>query len=662
MSSAANRQQHIQGLRAVAVLVVVLFHAGLPVPGGFVGVDVFFVISGYVITAMLQRELATSGRVDFARFYVRRFKRLTPALALTVLAAMAASAFVLSPLGPQQQAAKTGLGAMGLVANWVIASSTGGYFDASAALNPLLNIWSLSVEEQFYLGFPLLMFLAWAWSRRTGRPSHVKAVVALVGLASFCLAVYGSGTPNAGFAVGFYSPFTRAWEFAAGALLALSAQPRWSQAGAMLGQSVGAGLLLLSLWEIDGTTPFPGVMTLLPVVATLFLLSTGGRSSTAVGSFLRSRTMVRIGDWSYSIYLWHWPSIVLASVLFPRVSHVGVLAAVASLLPALLSFRLLEEPIRNRDFAPRRLAVVVVVTIAVPVAAAMALWRIADTVWTPKVQAAAQPASARAMHAGYVQGCHYEPGDGPRDPEPCVWHAEDSGQPVYLLGDSNAAQFVEALIDATGAARRPLIATTTSGCPLLDIRMDGPAFPGYGPACLARNERLLTWLTRQAAGTVVLGASNDYWYESGWSVTVPDGTSTSDHARILDAMQQSLTRVVRRLTAAHHHVILVQTIPHFVAPYAWDPLSCSLSSALDGCVQRMPVAFDNGRTREAHDIVTAVARETGAATLDVTATVCPKGECVTSTHSMPIYRDSTHITVAMSHALAPEFLAALIGQ
>jgi peptidoglycan/LPS O-acetylase OafA/YrhL len=145
----------VQGLRAVAVLLVVAFHSGLPAPGGFIGVDVFFVISGFVIAAMLQREWAITGRLDFARFYMRRFKRLTPALAVIVTVTAAVSAFVLSPFGDQQTTAKTAIGGIFLVANAVIARTTGGYFDAPAETNPLLNIWSLSVEEQFYLVFPI---------------------------------------------------------------------------------------------------------------------------------------------------------------------------------------------------------------------------------------------------------------------------------------------------------------------------------------------------------------------------------------------------------------------------------------------------------------------------------------------------------------------------
>ncbi|WP_219107820.1 acyltransferase, partial [Austwickia sp. TVS 96-490-7B] len=185
----SQRRPDIQGLRAIAVGLVIVYHAGLPVPGGFVGVDVFFVISGFVITAMLIREIETQGRVRFARFYLRRFRRLTPALALMLSVTLVMSAVALGPFGAQAVAAQTALGAVLLVANGVIAVTTGGYFDAPAESNPLLHTWSLSVEEQFYLFFPAVLSLAWVgWhatrgrGRRHGGRSRAVLVVAGVGL------------------------------------------------------------------------------------------------------------------------------------------------------------------------------------------------------------------------------------------------------------------------------------------------------------------------------------------------------------------------------------------------------------------------------------------------------------------------------------------------
>ena len=189
-----TRRRDIQGLRAVAVLVVVAFHAGLPVPGGFIGVDIFFVISGYVITNMLSLEWSRNGSINFRRFYSNRFKRLTPALALMVSSTLILSALLLSPTAPLENTAKTGLGAMLLVANLVIARTTGGYFDEPAATNPLLNTWSLSLEEQFYLVFPLVLLAGWMMARRfrSARSAPIAIIFAFM-LGSFGAAFLAAG-------------------------------------------------------------------------------------------------------------------------------------------------------------------------------------------------------------------------------------------------------------------------------------------------------------------------------------------------------------------------------------------------------------------------------------------------------------------------------------
>ena len=306
----------------MAVLVVVAFHAGLPVPGGFVGVDVFFVISGFVITGMLRREWAAQGRIRLGHFYMRRFKRLTPALALMVSVAMLLSVLVLSPLGTQQTAAQTAIGAMLLLANVVIARTTGGYFDAPAATNPHLNTWSLSVEEQFYLVFPVILIGGWLlvrrWPRMRLAPAFIVVLVALVSFALALAGVFDSKFPGIRpELIGFYSPFSRAWEFAAGARVAL-AIARLTVSSRLLATALGVAgalALLASLWVITESTPFPGPWTLLPVGATLLLLIAGTQPGNVVTRGLGTRPMTAIGDWSYSVYLWHWPLIVFTALL-----------------------------------------------------------------------------------------------------------------------------------------------------------------------------------------------------------------------------------------------------------------------------------------------------------------------------------------------------------
>ena len=388
-----GRRPDIQGLRAVAVLLVVAFHSGLPVPGGFVGVDVFFVISGFVITGMIRREHSSTGRFRFGRFYFRRFKRLTPALALMVAVTMVLSFCLLSPFGTQQKAASTGIGAMLLQANFVIAQTTGGYFDAPAESNPLLHTWSLSVEEQFYLMFPAILVLGWALSRRGERRiPAVMALVTVVALISFGLAVMGAGGPADSRFLGFYSPFTRAWEFAVGALLALGTMGRALRfrRHAVVGAWLGVALIAASAWTINSTTPFPGPWTLLPVCGTLLLIAAGTQHTTWVSRALAFPAVVKVGDWSYSIYLWHWPLRVFAVSLWPDVPLVAVLAVTVSIVPAVVSYRWVEQPLRRLPplTRPRTLGLVVAVVCPATLLAAT-LGVAANEYWLPRYKSGA---------------------------------------------------------------------------------------------------------------------------------------------------------------------------------------------------------------------------------------------------------------------------------
>jgi peptidoglycan/LPS O-acetylase OafA/YrhL len=386
-----SRRLDIQGLRALAVLMVVAFHSGLPVPGGFVGVDVFFVISGFVITMMLRREWEATRRIRFGAFYLRRFKRLTPALALMVGTTAIISSLVLSPLGSQQTAAETGIGAMLLSANQVIGGATGGYFDAPAESNPLLNTWSLSVEEQFYLAFPAILALGWLSARRFRRVKHAPAViVGLIAAVSFVLADLGSSLSTSSWLLGFYSPLTRAWEFALGALLALVAA-RLVIRSRMVVLAVGllgAAMLGASLWLVTEGTPFPGVWTLLPVLGTSLLILVGTHTPNVLSSALATRPLATIGDYSYSVYLWHWPFIVFAALLWPEVSYAPLAAATLSLGPALASFRWVEQPFRKLDGLARpRLAGFAAAVVVAPIVVAGAVGVVATHYWTPRYEA-----------------------------------------------------------------------------------------------------------------------------------------------------------------------------------------------------------------------------------------------------------------------------------
>jgi peptidoglycan/LPS O-acetylase OafA/YrhL len=343
----------IQGLRAIAVLAIIAYHAGLPLPGGFVGVDMFFVISGFVITAMLLREWNRHRKISFRNFYFRRVKRLAPALAFMTVVTVSVSFLVLSPFGPQELVAQTGIGAILSVANIVIARSTGNYFDPAADANPLLHTWSLSVEEQFYWIFPMLLSLGLILGSRL-RTLFQKAMllislmlaVAVVMMVITNLPEFYNAFP---WLSAFYDPLTRFWEFAVGVCLAIAApklrsiSPKTSGSLAILGTL----LVIVSFLLIDEELPFPGRWTLLPVLGTGFLIIAGFNKPNPFSRVLSSAPLVQVGNYSYSLYLWHWPFIVFAYLLSNGNEFAVLLAAVLSFVPAYFSYRYIENPIRE---------------------------------------------------------------------------------------------------------------------------------------------------------------------------------------------------------------------------------------------------------------------------------------------------------------------------
>lgn len=658
VTGSRNRRLDIQGLRAVAVLMVVAFHAGLPMPGGFAGVDVFFVISGFVITAMLMREWYSTGRIRLGRFYVRRFKRLTPALALTVGVVMVASFLLLSPFGSQQTAAKTAIGAMLLAANVVIARTTGDYFDAPAESNPLLNMWSLSVEEQFYLVFPAVLLIGLLLGRRTRRPELAPiVVVGLAGVISLALALAGSIgitiplIPES--LVGFYGPATRAWEFAVGALLALGGAKLAIPSRFALPVTVtGAAMLAASLWLITGATPFPGVWTLLPVVGTLLLIAAGS-SDTPVTRALASEQVVAIGDRSYSIYLWHWPFIVFAHLLWPGSSLALLAAAALSFIPAYASYRWVEQPIRalpvTRGVPLVRL---VAVTVIPPIALAGALGLAARSgFWNPTVQeyqAAIQPS-----HAGAAADCTDEAWT---KPDECTWNIDAPGQPVYLLGDSNADHFIEPLIQATETAARPLVSLTQDGCSYIP-QTTGPVEDSN---CGRYPGSTQDYLVTAEPGLVVI-ANSYFKVTPEFAASSHQEAADPDLETKLGNLSSRLSTAVDTLKEAGHEVLLVQTIPHWGDKESLNWRSCSVLDIMtDGCSRTMPLVEALERQGPTAEVVAAVAESNGASLLDLAPELCPDGTCSSIADDGLIrYRDGTHITVPQSEDLVEIFRAAL---
>ncbi len=340
----------IQGLRALAVLLVVLYHAQLSaISGGFVGVDVFYVISGFVITGVLLRERAGSGRTSLLSFYGRRCRRIIPAVTLVIVTTVVASYVVLGALYGYQTAIDGRWAAVFLV-NLHFAAEGTNYLSSQLPPSPLQNLWSLSVEEQFYVVYPTLFLLVAAlWKRVALRVRLAVGLSAVIVVSYVVSVVQTSSNPT----VAFFSPWTRAWELALGGLVAVGAQwlLRLPAALATLMTWVGLVAIVVSALVFNSQTPYPGSLVAIPVVGTALVIA-GGTKAPRRGaeSILGLAPFGWLGNLSYSLYLWHWPILILAAESqqrsqLPFTQNLPWL--VVALVASVISYRLLENPVRH---------------------------------------------------------------------------------------------------------------------------------------------------------------------------------------------------------------------------------------------------------------------------------------------------------------------------
>ncbi len=334
----------IDGLRAVAVVAVLLFHAGIPgFAGGFVGVDVFFVISGFLITSIIARQLER-GQFTFAGFYVRRMRRIFPALFTTVLVTGIVAGFFFLPSDFRSLGASIAATA-GFASN-ILFWAQADYFDAPAELKPLLHTWSLSIEEQFYLAFPGLLVLLWRMN-----PRDRRRIVAGLAVASFLVGLVATRKePQAA----FYLLPSRAWELLTGSLLALSPTPTLSPAVSRGAGWLGLCLIILAVAALDARTPFPGFAALLPTMGAALVIGAGGMDRLGASKLLGSLPFTTVGRLSFSLYLWHWPVLSLMRYALARELEASetLAALAASIVLAILSWRLVEEPFRHPRAQP----------------------------------------------------------------------------------------------------------------------------------------------------------------------------------------------------------------------------------------------------------------------------------------------------------------------
>lgn len=637
----------INGLRAVAVLAVVVYHAGIAIPGGFTGVDVFYVISGYLISSLLLREVDRSGTVDLVQFWTRRMRRLIPALALVVSVTLVACLVLLSPL-VWGRLAWHGAASMLFVSNLLFPYQGQNYFSDSVTPSPYLHTWSLGIEEQFYIFWPLLILLAVAVARRTRIPARRMLQVLFGGTFAVSLAAsvwLTQAAPD----WAFYILPTRAWEFAGAALVATlpwdrlagrtRLRPRLLRT--LLG-TAGVVLLALSFAVVHETDPFPGTVALLPVGGALLVLAAGSITLAGTAAGTASRTWVdrvldqpvlqRIGDVSYSWYLWHWPFVVLTTAAVQEDAiWIKVLASLGALGAAVATYRWVENPIR---FSPalrswRRTAAVTLV-IGLAVGGLTVGTRLATgAVLEREPYATAVAAGAEPQPYGCTETTPTASGT-----DVCLLGDVEADTTVLLLGDSHAMHWIPAFDAAARDAGLRLAVRWRHGCPAAEVNVQQPAERGPCGDFQAESLRVVDDLRPDA---VVVSQAQIY----ADRMQHADGTlMTEDEVRV--AWTSANDALFAHLAATTPDVVAVKDNPQLDV----DPLECLTRpwTGLGDCgMTREQAEKSNG---DLPDISAGIWTKYGVTTWDgVWSATCDDRRCGVGDTSHPVYRDFHHLSV-----------------
>lgn len=640
----------IEGLRGIAILLVVIFHCGIPgFSGGFVGVDVFFVLSGYLITGLLVSEIQKSSRLSLLQFYARRARRLLPASALALSITLLLGPIILSP----QELRSAGHAARATalyVSNIFFAVYQADYFAPDVQTNPLLHTWSLAVEEQFYLFWPLLIMLGLkSWRSRKA------LLVVLSGLTVISLAASVWFTSKAG-PFAFYSLPTRAWEFSIGGLAVL--MPRGTlKLPTRLWLAVGwLGILtiLMSGYFISGDAGFPGWIALAPVLGTVVTLVAGAEHPhRGAGILLDSAPLQFFGTLSYSWYLWHWPFLVFSEALFGNISIPGKTAvAAASLVVATITHHLVENPIRFHPHLVKRptfsLYLAVAVTLCSLSIAFLSLWLAARLANSPEMKSitAAVDDIAKIPRQECVSL-----GESP-EVKKCVFGNASSPTNLVLFGDSHAIQWFNPLKLMSETHGWKLTTIVKSRCPAFDVTPPGNQASFSMANCSIWRAEAIRQIVALRPSVVFLGnATNRYFGRKVKHARQPDSA--------FDDLRDGTRRTLEALTAAGLSVVAMRDNPLS----SYDIPTCLGRSFSQSWYRSDSCDFDKSSSLNPAVFEAEKAGARGLSNvhlLDVTNQLCRENTCWAIQKGMIVYRDSHHLTGRFAESLVPVLEAGLL--
>jgi len=689
-----KRRTDIEGLRAIAVLAVLLFHAGVPgIGGGYVGVDVFFVVSGFLITSLLVAEKTDTGTVSLGAFYARRARRILPVSALVAVATLCASWVWLEPLR-LRSLSRDVLAVALFSSNFVFAHRGADYLQSALPPSPLQHYWSLAVEEQFYVVWPALVMLVCIGigtrtmrnvRLRVGITAGVAAVASFIG----CMALMNSSQPWA-----FFSPHTRAFELAIGALAAvipIGSAVKSLRIDAFFAWCGLAGIIATVILFSE-TTTFPGPWALAPVMATAFLLRGGNATSWAPEVLLRLSPLQWLGSRSYSAYLWHWPVLIIAAAALDKKLSVfeGLVCLMMSLGLSEFSYRFVENPVRrNHNISGIRALVLAVSLIAVVSGSAVLAQNnqpaldsgvvataptlvAATTTIDPNISTTTVPvepelpgpgtpidAIVQAMAATglpsnitpsiqgaisdmptiYSNNCHA--GFSTTRPKNCVYGDAASSTVIGLYGDSHAAEWFPAFEKIAIKRHWKLISYTKRGCPPADIATYSKVLGKVYKECAPWRENVLKQMVADGVQVVFVAhfdrllsaTTRAPMWQKEWRVAMQS---------TIDALKaKGITPVLMEDTPYPGQDVPTCLSRHYTNVQLCNPI---ISSAYRDDMHQMLQDFDAAKVH----------------VLWTRQWFCTEAGCPTVVGNILVYRDDNHMTVTFASFIAPLLDAAIV--
>lgn len=696
----SNVRRDIQGLRAVAVLAVVADHLFKWPSGGFVGVDVFFVISGFLITGLLLKEHDRTGTISFIGFYKRRARRILPA-SLVALLGTVAGAYLLFGATRFQQVWTDGIWAALFAGNWRFAIAGTDYFQAGGPVSPLQHFWSLAVEEQFYFVWPWVMLLVFVlggksskWDQRVAHRAVGIAMVVII-VSSYLWATYETTTDPA---VAYFSTFSRAWELGIGALLAVGAgvlakMPRILRPALTVLGLVGIGS---SFFLINTASTFPAPWAALPVLSTALVITAGsGAERESVFAWpLTNRVSTYVGAISYSLYLWHFPAIILIQTILPASIATDVLILLAAFALAAASYHWVETPIRDsswltdaKDKEKRpfhstpmlsyvglgALALVSTIVTAIALTPAAPINSAASAARpAPSPSASAVPPADLAVRQADMIGAALSARSWPAlEPaidnaesakaeqmtadtycmhpqdfttvETCTYGPADATKTAVVVGDSVAISWMPAIVEALSKDGYKVRGIGFGACPfvLADVTLD--KLPAETKKCNQSHAGVLQLVRKISPEMVIL--SN---HEGGVAALASGASGAAGRAEWIEARSEAM----RALAAPQRKVVMLSP-----PPAGRNPAECySKLSTPNDCVSGIDIAWKNMAEADK-----AAAEASGATYVDSSSWFCQFGKCPVFVGSTPVRYDILHLTSTYGKQIAPLLRGAILG-